>query len=62
MPTAPRASDGIVRRKYGNSTPLLRDGLEDAGEMIGTREPPATWAAGTEAPEHPAPMMAWTPW
>ena len=54
-------SEGGVRRKYGNASTSLNAGLVEAGEMMGTRRTAAAWAAGTDALEHDAPMMALTP-
>eukprot|EP00966_Prymnesium_polylepis_P229229 5304925-Prymnesium_polylepis.1 len=62
MVIAPKASDGMVRRKNGYLLPSLRSGLVEEAEMIGTLEPAATCAAVTDAEEQPAPMSALTPW
>eukprot|EP00966_Prymnesium_polylepis_P108324 2507298-Prymnesium_polylepis.1 len=61
MPIVPNASEGIVRRKYGYFFPSLSVGLVDDGETTGTCEPAATSAAVTDAPEHPAPIITFTP-
>eukprot|EP00966_Prymnesium_polylepis_P192620 4464724-Prymnesium_polylepis.1 len=61
MASLPNASDGTVRRKYGNLLPSLNVGLVEIGEMMGTELPAATWEAVTEAPEQAAPMMTLTP-
>eukprot|EP00966_Prymnesium_polylepis_P166477 3848654-Prymnesium_polylepis.1 len=55
------ASDGATRRKERYARPSLRSGLVDDGEINGKFIPTATCAALTEAPEHPAPIMASTP-
>eukprot|EP00966_Prymnesium_polylepis_P186559 4324782-Prymnesium_polylepis.1 len=41
--------------------PSLSVGLVEAGEIIGSPAAAAACAAGTEAPEQPAPMIASTP-
>eukprot|EP00966_Prymnesium_polylepis_P178908 4142497-Prymnesium_polylepis.1 len=61
MPTAVTSSEAHVLKKKGYVEPSLRAGLWDAGEMMGTLDPPATCAAVSDAVEHPAPMIALTP-
>eukprot|EP00966_Prymnesium_polylepis_P272531 6296350-Prymnesium_polylepis.2 len=61
MATAPKASDGQLRVKYGYDLPLLNAGLVDVGEISGTSDAAATCAAIIEALEHPAPTIALTP-
>eukprot|EP00966_Prymnesium_polylepis_P219486 5077962-Prymnesium_polylepis.1 len=61
MAAAEKAPEGIERRKKGYVRPSLSAGLVDEGEIMGTREPDATLAAIADAPEHPAPMIASTP-
>eukprot|EP00966_Prymnesium_polylepis_P220728 5105464-Prymnesium_polylepis.3 len=52
------ASDGTTRRNVGYALPSLSAGVNDEGEMMGMPSSAATCAAGTEAPEQPAPMIA----
>ena len=54
-------SEGTVRKKKGYSSPSLRALLVDVGEMSGTPLIVAAPLALTDAPEHPAPMIAETP-
>eukprot|EP00966_Prymnesium_polylepis_P244984 5666741-Prymnesium_polylepis.1 len=61
MATVANVSEAATRRKYGYLLPSLRVGLVDDGETIGTCATPATCVALTDAPEHPAPMIALTP-
>eukprot|EP00966_Prymnesium_polylepis_P116694 2697146-Prymnesium_polylepis.2 len=42
IPAAAKASDTIVRRRDGYTTPSLSTGLVDDGDTMGTRDPPAT--------------------
>eukprot|EP00966_Prymnesium_polylepis_P080414 1862951-Prymnesium_polylepis.2 len=61
MATVSKAWEETVRRKKGYVLPSLRASLMDAGEIVGTCEPPDTRAAAEDASEQPAPTIALTP-
>eukprot|EP00966_Prymnesium_polylepis_P050408 1166756-Prymnesium_polylepis.1 len=61
IPSAPMASDAVVRRKYGKDVPSLSAALRDEGEIIGVRVFAEICAAIEDAAEHPAPRIALTP-